>query len=104
MPEYIQPLRQETEEVLAECGTWNKQALLTLAKMDSFMKESQRFNPLLLSKIPQTPLFYQLVNSERSAKGLQLLSNGLSQETIRWRMITSSLPERPSVFQPRPFP
>lgn len=52
MPEYIRPLRQEAEEVLAEFRTWNKQALLKLVKMDSFMKESQRFNPLLLSEIP----------------------------------------------------
>ena len=51
MPEYVRPLRQEAEEVLAEFGTWNKQALLKLVKMDSFMKESQRFNPRLLSKI-----------------------------------------------------
>jgi hypothetical protein len=49
MPEYIRPLREEAEEVLAKCGTWNKQTLLQLVKMDSFMKESQRFNPLLLS-------------------------------------------------------
>jgi len=50
-PEYIAPLRQEIEEVVAtHGGVINKQALLKLMKMDSFMKESQRFNPLLLSK------------------------------------------------------
>ena len=48
-PEYIAPLLCEVEEVVAEYGVMNKQALLTLVKMDSFMKESQRFNPLLLS-------------------------------------------------------
>lgn len=53
-PEYIGPLRQEIEEVLAEHGVMNKQALLKLVKMDSFMKESQRFNPLLLSMFART--------------------------------------------------
>jgi ent-kaurene oxidase len=48
-PEYITPLRHEIEKVLVEHGAMNKQALLKLVKMDSFMKESQRFNPLLLS-------------------------------------------------------
>lgn len=48
-PEYIAPLRHEIEEVLVEHGVMNKQALMKLVKMDSFMKESQRFNPLLLS-------------------------------------------------------
>lgn len=50
-PEYITPLRQEIEEaIMAHGDVTNKQALLKLRKMDSFMKESQRFNPLLLSK------------------------------------------------------
>lgn len=50
-PEYLAPLRQEIAEVAAEHGgITNKQALRKLIKMDSFMKESQRFNPLLLSE------------------------------------------------------
>lgn len=49
-PEYITPLRQEIEEVILAHGSiMTKQALRKLVKMDSFMKESQRFNPLLLS-------------------------------------------------------
>lgn len=50
-PEYISPLRQEIEEVRAAHGDiMNKQTLRKLTKMDSLMKESQRFNPLLLGK------------------------------------------------------
>ena len=49
MPEYIAPLRAEMEEVLSTHAELNKQALLKLHKLDSFMKESLRFNPLLLS-------------------------------------------------------
>lgn len=50
MPEYIAPLRAEIEAVLTEYGCLNKGGLMKLYKLDSFMKESQRFNPLLLSK------------------------------------------------------
>ncbi|XXH02099.1 hypothetical protein Hte_008465 [Hypoxylon texense] len=49
MPEYVAILRSELDQVLQEHGELNKQALAKLEKMDSIMKESQRFNPLLLS-------------------------------------------------------
>ena len=46
-PECIAPLRQEIDEMLAnEGGTFTKQGLLKLLKLDSFMKESQRMSPL----------------------------------------------------------
>ena len=45
-PQYIEPLRQEIESVLAEEGALPKAALNKLVLLDSFMKESQRFNPL----------------------------------------------------------
>ena len=55
-PEYIAQLREEVEEVLAESGAFTKAALAKLVKMDSFMKESQRFNPLVFStSIPKPP-------------------------------------------------
>ncbi|KAK6826398.1 hypothetical protein RU639_005612 [Aspergillus parasiticus] len=48
-PEYIAPLRDEIESVLREEGVlFTKAALNKLVKLDSFMKESQRFNPLSL--------------------------------------------------------
>ena len=51
MPEYVQPLREEIESALAaESGTPTKKAFLKMSKLDSFMRESQRFNPLLLGK------------------------------------------------------
>ena len=51
MPQYIEPLREEVEAVLAEHGSFTNRALFQLEKMDSFIKESQRFNPLHLSKV-----------------------------------------------------
>lgn len=50
MPEYVQPLREEIQSALAaEGGKPTKKAFLMMSKLDSFMCESQRFNPLLLS-------------------------------------------------------
>ncbi|KAJ0168794.1 Ent-kaurene oxidase, partial [Colletotrichum tanaceti] len=56
-PEYIEPLREEVYSV-ADCeGLIDKSGFLAMTKMDSFMKESQRFNPLLLSKYPTQRVF-----------------------------------------------
>ncbi|KAI9168060.1 Ent-kaurene oxidase [Paramyrothecium foliicola] len=50
MPEYIKPLLDEISEVRSELqdGNFDKRSLGKLEKLDSIMKESQRFNPLLL--------------------------------------------------------
>ena len=45
-PEYIQPLREEIEAVLAEGnGKFIKKSITKLWKLDSFIKESQRLSP-----------------------------------------------------------
>lgn len=49
-PEFIDPLREELESVISRDGLIDKSGFLKMVKMDSFMKESQRFNPLLLSE------------------------------------------------------
>ncbi|KAF4986043.1 hypothetical protein FDECE_16157 [Fusarium decemcellulare] len=46
-PEYFEPLRQEITEVLGG-GGWEKTTLNQLHKLDSLLKESQRFNPVFL--------------------------------------------------------
>lgn len=45
MPEYIARLRKEIKEALGEEGGWQKPTLHKFTKLDSFLKESQRFNP-----------------------------------------------------------
>lgn len=50
MPEYIEPLRQEIAANTGPDGIISRQGFQNLSKLDSIMKESQRFNPLLLSK------------------------------------------------------
>ncbi|KAL8737130.1 MAG: hypothetical protein Q9181_002001 [Wetmoreana brouardii] len=63
-PDYIQPLRDEIESVLAEEGSFIKIAFNKLVKLDSFMKESQRYNPLSFCKFTQfwrRPVLSQMV-------------------------------------------
>jgi cytochrome P450 len=48
-PEYIQPLREEVDEVIKSEG-WTKTGLDQMHKIDSFIKESQRLSPLSNSK------------------------------------------------------
>ena len=44
-PEYLQPLREEVEEVIESEG-WTKAGLDQMHKIDSFIRESQRLTPL----------------------------------------------------------
>jgi cytochrome P450 len=44
-PEYLEPLRKEVEEVVKSEG-WTKAGLDKMHKIDSFIKESQRLNPI----------------------------------------------------------
>lgn len=54
-PEYINLLREEVRKVQAEDGLrWTKASIAKLRKMDSFMKESQRFRPPGLGKLSIT--------------------------------------------------
>ncbi|KAH7028636.1 putative cytochrome P450 [Macrophomina phaseolina] len=47
-PEYIEPLREEARKAMDEHGKITKKGFMQLPLLDSIMKESQRFNPLLL--------------------------------------------------------
>jgi cytochrome P450 len=54
-PEYMQPLREEVEEVVKSEG-WTKAGLDQMHKIDSFIRESQRLSPL--SNRKWTPPFF----------------------------------------------
>lgn len=57
-PEYIDPLRDELKRVRASDGKmWTKAGIAKLVKMDSFMKESQRFRPPGLGTIAVSVLY-----------------------------------------------
>ncbi|KAJ5192839.1 hypothetical protein N7449_008981 [Penicillium cf. viridicatum] len=45
-PEYVEPLRQEALNALQSGGDWTKETIESLSKLDSFIKESHRHNPL----------------------------------------------------------
>ena len=47
-PEFLEPIREELVNVLREDGGWQKQTLNRFRKLDSLIKESQRFNPVFL--------------------------------------------------------
>jgi hypothetical protein len=56
-PEYIEPLRQEVEAVIAEEG-WTRAGMDKMHKVDSFLRETQRFDALgigLSSFLPWQP-------------------------------------------------
>ncbi|KAK1225702.1 hypothetical protein PQX77_011322 [Marasmius sp. AFHP31] len=44
-PEYIPALREEIQSIIDGCG-WTKQAMGRMRKLDSFLREVQRFDPL----------------------------------------------------------
>lgn len=50
-PEYLATLREEVDGVYDNGEEWEKSTLDKLEKMDSFLKESQRFNPPSLCKL-----------------------------------------------------
>lgn len=93
MPQYVNPLGEEIQATLAEHGSSTERSLIQLGKMVSFMKESQRFNPLLLSASSAKLLLHR-------ADSVQSHLNEWSQETTRSLMDLSFPRERPSAAYP----
>jgi cytochrome P450 len=60
-PEYAQPLRVEVEGAINDNG-WTKHALMKMRKLDSFIKESLRLNPLAYSTFPVFGLILELAS------------------------------------------
>ncbi|RDX53553.1 cytochrome P450 [Lentinus brumalis] len=54
-PQYIQPLRDEVEAIVATEG-WTKAAMGKMWKIDSFLKESQRVNGVALTAVTRKAL------------------------------------------------
>jgi ent-kaurene oxidase len=82
-PEYIEPLREEILQALAKDGGWKKTTLTKMVKLDSFMKESQRFNGPSLSTYAYFPCFEQRLTAySRIQKG----SHGANHSPRRCRV------------------
>ncbi|KAB8272529.1 cytochrome P450 [Aspergillus minisclerotigenes] len=45
MPQWLEPLRQEIQEIMPDWKSSSYSSLVSLRRLDSFLKESQRFNP-----------------------------------------------------------
>ena len=58
-PEYQQPLREEVETLVAAEG-WSKATMGKMWKVDSFLKESQRYNGIAISKGDPLRYLYSL--------------------------------------------
>lgn len=73
-PEYVNPLREEIEGIVATDG-WTNSALMKMVKLDSFLKESIRIHP-----ISSGTLFSSLmaVSSLRLALTPYTFSNGIT--------------------------
>ncbi|KAG5651324.1 hypothetical protein H0H81_009077 [Sphagnurus paluster] len=59
-PEYIKPMREEIEEVIEREG-WTHNAMNQMFKVDSFIKESQRLNPLgclMINRVARQPFTF----------------------------------------------
>ena len=87
-PEIIQPLREEIENVMKEYSSLNKQALMKMYKLDSFMKESQRHNPLLLCK----SLFTYRADTHQLIPPIQAPSSDSSTKTTASPTASQSQP------------
>jgi hypothetical protein len=59
MPEYIEPLRSEAQVALAQTnGEWQFSTTKKLARLDSFLKKSQRLNQSTFRKFAARPFRY----------------------------------------------
>lgn len=104
-PEFVEPLREEVESLVGADGLIDKVGFSKMVKMDSFMKESQRFNPLLLSKsalIPQhLGLWYTSTNRYPRAKKTQSLLNAWFTKQRPCLQVSPSQLTQPSGSQHR---
>ncbi|MCJ1245735.1 hypothetical protein MMC30_002939 [Trapelia coarctata] len=69
-PEYVQPIRDEIRSVAEEDGGWQKTSFAKLRKLDSFLKESQRFNP------PTLLSYHRLMTKDHTLTDGTLLAKG----------------------------
>lgn len=84
--EYIQPLRDEIKAVIEEDGVLQKTSLTKLKLMDSVLKETQRVNPVSMSKFARC-LFPLTISKDRLLIVLYSLSPSLYQSrdpAFRW--------------------
>ncbi|ATY60306.1 cytochrome P450 [Cordyceps militaris] len=95
MPEYIEPLRQEIRDNLNEQGQLSRQGFQGLSRLDSIMKESQRFNPLLLITFERV-----VTKNYRLADGLVIPANttiGIPAHAVS--MDPAIVPDEPEKFK-----
>ena len=104
-PEFITPLREEIKQQLDSEGNFNVTALNDMRKLDSFMKESQRLNPLNLSMHPLPPP--PMISTKKKPSILTGFYSCLqprrqrTRHPLRWR---PPPPQHPLLCRFRPHP
>ncbi|KAI1175879.1 cytochrome P450 [Nemania sp. FL0916] len=87
-PEYIEPLKREIDEVTKDSnGTFRKQHLTMIRKLDSFMKESQRLNPPSVATFQRKAMIpIELSNGFRIPAGtiVQCMTDMLDEAPAEW--------------------
>ncbi|KAI4250738.1 MAG: hypothetical protein LQ352_005273 [Teloschistes flavicans] len=89
-PEYVEPLREEIRDTSNEDGGWQKSSFSKLRKLDSFIKESQRFNP------PSMLSYHRVMAQDYTLRDGTVLSKG-----THLAMAVSAIQNEPAVT-PRP--
>jgi len=93
-PEYIKLLREEINSVLAETdGKYTGTAMANLKKLDSFMKEAFRINPITLTN------FRRIAISDLTLSDGTFISKGSRIEVASYAVLhDSEIIENPDVF------
>jgi len=96
-PEYIQPMREEVDKIIREEG-WTKSALARMYKVDSFLRETNRFNSLGASTMTRKAL-----QDYTFSDGTFIPKGGFVSVAERHTHYDSDNYDRPEIFNPWRF-
>ncbi|RYP86000.1 hypothetical protein DL769_000863 [Monosporascus sp. CRB-8-3] len=107
-PEYADILREEIERVAAEepNGKFRKKSMPKLKKLDSFMKESQRVNPIgsaVLLRLVTAPKGITLSNGDYLPHGTTICVSPARQTSAIDPKYLSPMPPQPSLDEFHPW-
>lgn len=92
-PEYLEPLRNEIQQALSDDGGWGKYTANKLRKLDSFLKESQRFAPPTqrLCRFPFTSYYVAIIESVTLLTRKRLLLVGFNRLVVTPLTLSSGI-------------
>ncbi|RDB27628.1 Ent-kaurene oxidase [Hypsizygus marmoreus] len=96
-PEYVRPMRDEIKEIVDQEG-WTHSGLSKMVKLDSFIKESQRLNPLsssMMDRVARTPFTF--------SDGTYIPAGTTLQVAVQAAHLDDTNYDDPTVFDPFRF-